>query len=94
MPNETARQQGDHGERGAERAIPTQKSAGSAPLHKPVARRALLAGASAVAAGAAYTAIAPDTGDEPAKQGAASDPRRLTYRETDHIRQFYARARF
>lgn len=73
---------------------PRREKSNSSPLRTPLARRALLTGASAAAAGAAFATIAAEGQEETAEQEAASDPRRLSYRETDHIRQFYARARF
>lgn len=74
----------------------TEQARKSGPA--PIRRRALLVGSTAIAAAAGYAVFAPEGqeggADEERRKAAASDPRRLGYRETDHIRQFYARARF
>ena len=72
---------------------PEKEKSGSSP-GRPVARRAFLTGASAVAAATGYATLAPGEPEKARTGDPPSDPRKVSYRETDHIRQFYARARF
>lgn len=60
----------------------------------PVAldRRDFLIGATALGSGA--LAMASQTIQAPTATTTPADPRTLTYRETEHVRAFYKRARF
>ena len=82
----------------AKKTAPEQPTTETAPrgpaLRSPVARRAFLAGSTAIAATAGYAAYSSGGGDAGPPDEQSADPRRMSYRETDHIRQFYARARF
>ena len=61
-------------------------------LARVVDRRVFLTGSTsvAVASGVAAAALGRGTGSE----NKSTDPRRLEYRETEHIRKFYALSRF
>jgi len=52
------------------------------------------AGAGAAVGAAAVVRLAPASSDAGPPAAPDGDPRRLSYRETDHIRRFYARSRF
>jgi hypothetical protein len=72
------------------RTLPPRNGLGF--IGERVTRRVFVAGtAGAGAAAAVRLAPAADAGP-PAE--ASEDPRTLSYRETDHIRRFYARSRF
>jgi hypothetical protein len=58
-----------------------------------VTRRVFVTGAAGAGAAAAVR-LAPASSGTGAPAAPDGDPRRLSYRETDHIRWFYARSRF
>lgn len=60
---------------------------------KPTRRQFLTASGGIAAAGAAAAGVSLETGHETEAEE-PKDPRRLNYRETDHIRAYYARSRF
>lgn len=80
----------------------TQQKLGRAPetrgpaAEKAIGRRRFLTGAlTLTGGGATAVAVAADIGSEAAAaDGIDNNSSSLTYRETEHIRQFYARCRF
>ena len=60
---------------------------------KGVTRRAIVGGAGLAVGTAAFAGQDPAADERTQTASADDDPRVLTYRETDHIRWFYRRAR-
>ena len=59
-----------------------------------LARRAFLIGSTAIAAGGGLAAAVRGGDTVPESADRAADPRQPEYRETEHIRKFYALSRF
>lgn len=57
------------------------------------ARRALLSGGSLTLAAAAAATVASPASPATGEDAEGADPRQPAYRETDHVRAYYARAR-